>query len=63
MLILTRFLGVDGVWYSLPLSDMLAFGLSVALAVRESKRLKQLEINGKGEENESRLYLKEQQDL
>ncbi|WP_312429660.1 MATE family efflux transporter [Lacrimispora sp.] len=43
MMILTKIFGVNGVWYSLPIADLLAFAVSVVFAIREIKRLKKLE--------------------
>ena len=44
MLILTGTLGmgIQGVWYSLPIADILAFALSLILMARENKRLNTL---------------------
>lgn len=40
MLVLSRFLGSMGVWYSQPIADTLAFVLSIILITKEIKRIK-----------------------
>ena len=39
LLILPRFLGLDGVWWSLPVSDMAAVGVAVVLIISRWKLL------------------------
>lgn len=43
MIVLTKFFGVEGVWYSLPVADVLAFAVATVMAIFETKRLKTLE--------------------
>ena len=61
MLVLTRTFGVNGVWYSLPVADILAFAAAAVMAVYEMKRLRNME--GKKNDEKSGLYFKEQPDL
>ena len=61
MLVLTRPFGVNGVWYSLPVADILAFAAAAVMAVYEMKLLRNME--GKKNDEKSGLYFKEQPDL
>jgi len=42
VLILSRVMGIDGVWLAQPLSDAIAFAIALFLILRESKKLKAL---------------------
>jgi Na+-driven multidrug efflux pump len=39
ILVLPRFIGVDGVWFAFPLADLIASSLTITLLVREVRRL------------------------
>lgn len=52
---------MNGVWYSLPVADILAFAAAAVMAVYEMKRLRNME--GKKNDEKSGLYFKEQPDL
>ena len=45
--ILSRFMGVNGVWYSIPVADALAFIVAILFMYREFSRLRQLGENEK----------------
>ncbi len=40
LIVLPRFLGTDGIWYSMPLSDILSFVMAVVLVVRAIRKMK-----------------------
>ncbi len=42
LLILPRFFGLDGIWYSIPTCDALSFVVAVAFVTRETKKLRVL---------------------
>jgi Na+-driven multidrug efflux pump len=45
--ILSHFLGVNGVWYSMPVADVLSFIVAIFFMYREFNRLKSINENEK----------------
>jgi len=49
LLILPRYAGIDGIWRAFPISDALAFGLTLALFLVQMRRLKEKNALMKGQ--------------